>query len=102
MLLFVTRYTDNARDSQYILKKNWKILENDTNLKEDIGLNPVVIYKRSRTLKEILALSYPNLNRDKTKKIDNEGKKVRGAYKCGHRNSKCCISIMNGRKELVQ
>lgn len=60
-LPFVTRYTDNAKGIQHILKKKWKILENDPHLKEDTGRNPVMLYRKSRTLKDILAPSYPSL-----------------------------------------
>lgn len=71
-----------------------------------MGLQPRIIYRRQKTLKDILAPSYPDLNNNRKKTTreyvqssENIGRKE-GVYRCGRTNCKCCLSIVHGRKDL--
>lgn len=80
-LSFVTKYSNNARDIKRIFKKNWKILESDPHLKDSLCLNPTIIFRSSKTLKDIIAPLNPNLG----KRLRREPVKIVGAYKCNHK-----------------
>lgn len=51
-----------AMDIKRTLNKNWRILDSDPHLSSTIGKKPTVIFCKSKTLKEILASSYPLCN----------------------------------------
>lgn len=64
---FITTYNHNQRYIRQTLNKHWNVLKNDPYLKELISTKSHLIFRRSRTLKNVLAPSRIDKKRITTK-----------------------------------
>lgn len=73
---FITGYNHDHRLIKQIMSKHWYVLKNDSYLEQVISDKPCIIYRRAKTLKNVLAPSH-----------------MRRSYKCKHKRCKCCLNI---------
>lgn len=101
---FVTTYNHEHRHIKNILAKHWHILKNDPHLDSLIPTAPRMIFRRAKTLKNILA---PSMLKTKNKMFNNcpdtttHIDQIRGNYRCKNKRCKCCINIAHGAKNIT-
>ncbi|XP_071177436.1 uncharacterized protein [Mytilus edulis] len=78
---FVVTFHPDLTNISSSIRKHWRLIENDSSLKEIFPSPPVIAYRRPKNLKDILVTS--KVKKHETSKF--------GCYKqCGRRNCKCC------------
>lgn len=95
---FCTQYNEEAGKIKKILDKHWSILMEDPVLREHLPTKPTIIYKKPRTIRNIVAPTRLKQNTTKTKECWLGDRK--GNYRCGI--SKCgkCKYIDCKKKEV--
>ncbi|KAG9486442.1 hypothetical protein GDO78_006685 [Eleutherodactylus coqui] len=88
-MAFITKYSEEHKSIRKILKKNWGILTQDPYLKKELADSPKVIFRKNRTLQNILAASCPKRKRKNTTQNLIPSFPL-GAYKCRKNICKCC------------
>ena len=78
---FVVTFHPDLTNISSTIRKHWRLIENDSSLKEIFPSPPVIAYRRPKNLKDILVTS--KVKKQETSKF--------GCYKqCGRSNCKCC------------
>lgn len=97
---FITGYNSNHKTIKNIISKYWFILKNYPHLEKIMADRPCVIYRRARTLKNVLAPS--RLKKTRTDKINHSCGTVPriGSFRCNKERCKCCSIIMHNTSEV--
>lgn len=105
---FVTTYNHEHRYIKNILIKHWHVLTNDPHLNSLIPAAPHMIFRRAKTLKNILAPSM--LKNKKNNEIDKipgmkmnsiQLERTSGNYRCKNKRCKCCANLCHGAKYIT-
>lgn len=75
---FNTTYSYKHLEGRNVLKKYWFLLNKDPYVSTSMTRNPKIIYKRSPSLKNVIA---PSLIKQHGEKVDENGKS-KGSYRC--------------------
>ncbi|XP_063415986.1 uncharacterized protein LOC134697633 [Mytilus trossulus] len=85
---FVVTFHPDLTNISSSIRKHWRLIENDSSLKEIFPSPPLIAYRRPKNLKDILVTS--KVKKQETSKF--------GCYKqCGRRNCKCCKAANIGK-----
>lgn len=89
---FITGYSQIHRWINQIMTKHWHIFKKDPHLEKVISDRPCIIYRRARTLKNVLVPSYLRKHNKDSKQNSINNLQKKGSFKCRH--EKCTLSVV--------
>lgn len=101
---FSTQYNTKAFDIQRAIEKNWNILKQDPILNPVLPPKPVVVFRKSKDLRSLIAPSRVRKPQNQTKTPTGNWASIfdqKGNYKCGTKNCGACAFMAHRKKEIM-
>lgn len=92
---FITNYSEDHNFIRQIMTKYWYILKKDPFLEKTLSNKPCIIYRRAKSLKNVLAPSQIKLGNKNNEMVHTMNSIACGSFKCKHIKCKCCLNITN-------
>ena len=95
-LIFATTYNRNLPNIKSLIEKNWNLLHIDQDISKRFVEEPLVAYKRNRTLRNIIGKTQIMYNKRLTPRVLTRGK----CYKCLSRLGNLCCKQTDSADEF--